>query len=108
MIILGDLETLKTDAYLQEKLDGHTFITLSQLQQKALAQESRSKESKDNLSTLATMLTMFIVILIVLAMSLTMFMLLNFAGLPRLNLMIMTLSSWFTKIGKKKLNLLLM
>jgi hypothetical protein len=34
--------------YLREKLDGHTFITLSQLQQKALAQESRSKENKDN------------------------------------------------------------
>jgi hypothetical protein len=35
-------------SYLQEKLDGHTFITLSQLQQKALAQENRSIESKDN------------------------------------------------------------
>jgi hypothetical protein len=35
-------------SYLREKLDGHTFITLSQLQQKASAQESRSKESKDN------------------------------------------------------------
>jgi hypothetical protein len=34
--------------YLQEKLDGHTFITLSQLQQKASAQENWSKESKDN------------------------------------------------------------
>jgi hypothetical protein len=35
-------------SYLREKLDGHMFITLSQLQQKASAQESRSKESKDN------------------------------------------------------------
>jgi hypothetical protein len=35
-------------SYLREKLAGHTFITLSQLQQKALAQESRSKENKDN------------------------------------------------------------
>jgi hypothetical protein len=35
-------------SYLREKLDGHTFITLSQLQQKASAQESRSKEGKDN------------------------------------------------------------
>jgi hypothetical protein len=50
-------------------------------------------------------LTMLIVILIVLVMSQMMFMLLNSAGLPRLNLMLVTLSSWFTKIGKKKLNL---
>jgi hypothetical protein len=35
-------------SYLREKLDGHTFITLSQLQQKASAQESRSKENKYN------------------------------------------------------------
>jgi hypothetical protein len=35
-------------SYLREKLDGHTFVTLSQLQQKASAQESRSKENKDN------------------------------------------------------------
>jgi hypothetical protein len=35
-------------SYLHEKLDGHTFITLSQLQQKASAQESQSKENKDN------------------------------------------------------------
>jgi hypothetical protein len=54
------------------------------------------------------MLTMLIVILIVLVMSQMMFMLLNSAGLPRLNLMLVTLSSWFTKIGKKKLNLLFM
>jgi hypothetical protein len=53
-------------------------------------------------------LTMLIVILIVLVMSQMMFMLLNSAGLPRLNLMLVTLSSWFTKIGKKKLNLLFM
>jgi hypothetical protein len=60
------------------------------------------------LNTLAAMLTMSIVILIVLATSLMMFMLLNFVGLPRPNLMLVTLSSWFTKIGRKKLNLLLM
>jgi peptide methionine sulfoxide reductase MsrB len=35
-------------SYLQEKLDGHTFITLSELQQKASTQENRSKENKDN------------------------------------------------------------
>jgi hypothetical protein len=35
-------------SYLRERLDDHTFITLSQLQQKASAQESRSKENKDN------------------------------------------------------------
>jgi hypothetical protein len=66
------------------------------------------KKIKIILSTLATMLTMSIVIPIVLAMSLMMFMLLNFVGLPRPNLMLVTLSSWFTKIGQKKLNLLLM
>jgi hypothetical protein len=60
------------------------------------------------LSILATMLTMLIVILIVLAMSLTMFMPLNFVGLPRPNLMLVTLSSQFTKIGGRKFNLLLM
>jgi hypothetical protein len=35
-------------SYLREMLDGHTFITLCQLQQKASAQESQSKENKDN------------------------------------------------------------
>jgi hypothetical protein len=35
-------------SYLWEKLDGHTFIILSQLQQKSLAHESRGKENKDN------------------------------------------------------------
>jgi hypothetical protein len=43
-----DLAFNRLCSYLQEKLDGHTFITLPQLQQKASAQESRSKENKDN------------------------------------------------------------
>jgi hypothetical protein len=60
------------------------------------------------LSILIAMLTMLIMIPIVLVTSLILFMLLNFAGLPRLNLFLMMLSSRFTKIGKKKLNLLLM
>jgi hypothetical protein len=59
------------------------------------------------LSILTAMLTMLIVIPIVLAMSQMMFMLLNSTGLPRPNLMLVTLSSRFTKIGTKKLNLLL-
>jgi hypothetical protein len=45
---MADLAFNGLRSYLQEKLDGHTFITLSQLQQKASAQENRSKESKDN------------------------------------------------------------
>jgi hypothetical protein len=45
---MTDLAFNGLHSYLQEKIDGHTFITLSQLQQKALAQESQSKESKDN------------------------------------------------------------
>jgi peptide methionine sulfoxide reductase MsrB len=35
-------------SYIREKPDGHTLITLSQLQQKVSAQESQSKENKDN------------------------------------------------------------
>jgi hypothetical protein len=45
---MADLAFNSLRSYLREKLDGHTFITLSQLQQKALAQENRSKETKDN------------------------------------------------------------
>jgi hypothetical protein len=45
---MADLAFNGLHSYLQEKLDDHTFITLSQLQQKASAQENRSKESKDN------------------------------------------------------------
>jgi hypothetical protein len=45
---IADLAFNGLHSYLREKLDGHTFITLSQLQQKASAQESRSKENKDN------------------------------------------------------------
>jgi hypothetical protein len=45
---MADLAFNSLHSYLQENLDGHTFITLSQLQQKASAQENRSKESKYN------------------------------------------------------------
>jgi hypothetical protein len=45
---MADLDSNGWHSYLREKLDGHTFITLSQLQQNASAQESRSKENKDN------------------------------------------------------------
>jgi hypothetical protein len=45
---MADLAFNDLHSYLQEKLDGHTFITLSQLQQKVLVQENKSKESKDN------------------------------------------------------------
>jgi hypothetical protein len=63
------------------------------------------KKIKIILSVLAAMLTMSIVIPITLAMSTTMFMLLNFIDLPKQNLMLVTLSSRFIKIGKKKLSL---
>jgi hypothetical protein len=45
---MADLAFNGLHSYLREKLDGHTFSTLSQLQQKASTQENRSKESKDN------------------------------------------------------------
>jgi hypothetical protein len=45
---MADLAFNGLCSYLREKLDNHTFITLSQLQQNASAQESRSKENKDN------------------------------------------------------------
>jgi hypothetical protein len=61
--------------------------------------KSKVMKIKIILSTLTAMLTMSIVILIVLVMSLMMFMLLNFVGLPRPNLMLVILSSRFTKIG---------
>jgi hypothetical protein len=66
------------------------------------------KKIKIILSIFTAMLTMSIVIPIALAMSPTIFMLLNFASLPRLNIMLVTLSSWFTKIGKNKFSLHLM
>jgi hypothetical protein len=45
---IADLALNGLHSYLWEKLDGHTFGTLSQLQQKASAQQRRSKENKDN------------------------------------------------------------
>jgi hypothetical protein len=105
---VSDLAFTGLSSYLREKLDGYTFIALSQLQQKASVKKAEVKKIKIILSTLTAMLTMLIVILIVLATSLMMFMLLNFVGLPRPNLMLVTLSSRFTKIGQKELNLLLM
>jgi hypothetical protein len=66
------------------------------------------KKIKIILRILVSMLTMLIVIPIALATSPMMFMLLNFVGLPRLNLMFVTLSRRFTKIGKEKLNSCLM
>jgi hypothetical protein len=45
---MADLAFNGLHSYLWEKIDDHIFITLSQLQQKASAQENRSKESKDN------------------------------------------------------------
>jgi hypothetical protein len=70
--------------------------------------KTKVKRVKIILSILTAMLIMFIVIPIVLAMSLMMFMLLNFVGLPRLNLILVILSSRFTKTGETKLNSLLM
>jgi hypothetical protein len=71
-------------------------------------QESQSKKIKIILNMFIALLTMPIVIPIALAKSLMRFMLLNFTGLPRPNLMLVIPSSRFIKIGKKKLNLLLM
>jgi uncharacterized protein YegL len=45
---MADLTFNGLRSSLREKLDGHTFITLSKLQQKASAQESQSKQNKDN------------------------------------------------------------
>jgi hypothetical protein len=45
---MADLDFNGLRSYVPQMLDGHNFITLSQLQQKASAQESRSKENKDN------------------------------------------------------------
>jgi hypothetical protein len=70
--------------------------------------KTKVKKVRIILSILTAMLTTLILILIVLAMSLMMFMMLNFAGLPRPNRILVMLSSWFTKIDKKRLNLLLM
>jgi hypothetical protein len=105
---MADLAFNGLRSYLQGKLDGHTFITLSQLQQKAWHKRVEVRRLKITLSILAAMITMLIVIMIVLATSPMMFTLLNSAGLPNLNLMLVTLSSLFTKISKKRLNLLLM
>jgi hypothetical protein len=66
------------------------------------------KKIKIILNIFVAMLTMSIVIPIAPTMSLMMFMLLNFIGLPKLNLILVTLSSWFIKINKKKLSLHLM
>jgi hypothetical protein len=46
---LVDLVLNGLRSYIREKLYGHTFITLTQLQQRSLTQESRSKDTKDNL-----------------------------------------------------------
>jgi hypothetical protein len=66
------------------------------------------KKIKIILTIITAMLTMSIVIPIALATSPTIFVLLNFAGLSRLNLMLVTLSNQFTKTGQKKLSLYLM
>jgi hypothetical protein len=66
------------------------------------------KKIKIILSIIVAMLIMSIVIPTVLATNLMRFMLLNFVGLPRPNLMLVILSRQFIKIGKKKLNLILM
>jgi hypothetical protein len=106
---MSDLTFNGLRSYLQEKLDGHTFITLAQLQQMASTQENRSKESKYNFKhTRHNINYVDFFILIVLAMSLMIFMLLDFVGLARLNLILVIISSRFTKIAKKILNLLLM
>ena len=44
--VLVDLAYSGLLEYLKEKLDGHTFLNVSQLLQKALAQESRVREAK--------------------------------------------------------------
>jgi hypothetical protein len=45
---MADLAFKGLRSYLRERLDGHTFLTISQLQQRASAQEGRGKETKDS------------------------------------------------------------
>jgi LytS/YehU family sensor histidine kinase len=106
---MADLAFNGLCSYLSEKLDGLICSLLSHNSNKRLQhKKTEVKKIRIILSILAAMLTMLIVILIVLAMSQMMFTLLNSAGLPRPNLILVTLSSRFMKIDKKKLNLLLM
>jgi hypothetical protein len=95
-------------SYLREKLVVILSLLFLNFNKRLRHKKARVKKIKIILSILTAMLTISIVIPIALAMSPTIFMLQNFAGLSRLNLILVTLSSRFTKNGKKKLSLHLM
>jgi len=86
------------------KLEGQEFLDVSQVLQKALANESRAKEARDSQSPMKNLIVLFMcsgVIPIVRTMKVKMFIPLNLFGPLMINLALAVLLSRFLKIGKK-------
>jgi hypothetical protein len=106
--VMDDLSFNGLCSYLLGKLDGLLSLLSHIFNKELRRKKAEARRVREILNILAAILIMLIMILTVLVMNQTMFMQLNFVGLPRLNLSLVTLSSQFTKIGKWRLNLLLM
>ena len=108
---LADLAFADLLDFHKEKLDGQEFLDVSQVLQKALANESRAKKLEIYKSPVKSLIVLFMFLVvnqIIRTMKARMFILLNLLGLLIINLALVVLSSRFRKIGKIILSLLLM
>jgi hypothetical protein len=93
---------------IRDKIEGSDFLSVAQVQVRALVVENRMNKVKDNLNDIILMFMLLIMILIVQTIVIKKFMLLNLFGPLKKNIILVHLLSWLVKVGKKKLNLLLM
>jgi hypothetical protein len=93
---------------IRDKIEGSDFLSVVQVQVRALVVENRMNKEKDNIKSLVLMFILLIMILIVRMIVIKKFMLLNLFVPLKKNLILVHLLSRLVKVGKKKLNLLLM
>ena len=106
---LADLAFAGLLDFHKAKLERQEFLDVSEVLQKALANESRAKEAIDSQKSNEKLIVLFMylgVIPIVRTMKVKMFIPLNLFGPPMINLACAVLLSRFIKIGRKDLLLM--
>jgi hypothetical protein len=93
---------------IRDKIEGSDFLLVAQVQVRSLVVENLMNKGSITLSHVVLMFVLLIMILIVRTILIKKFMLLSSFGPLKKNLILVHLLSWIVKVGKKKLNLLLM
>jgi hypothetical protein len=105
---LADICLKDLRSSIRDKIEGFDFLSVAQVQVRALIVENQMNKEKDNFKSRVLMFILLIMILIVRTIVIKKFMLLNLFGPLKKNLILVHLLSRLVKVGKKKLNLLLM